>query len=149
MILVRKAVPGDAPAITGFQEKMALETEELVLEPSVVEEGVKAVFRNEQLGTYWVAEENGEVVGSLLITYEWSDWRNKIVWWIQSVYIMPGHRKKGIFKSLYRHVSEESEKNNAAGLRLYVEKSNFNARHAYESLGMVSEHYLLYEWMKE
>jgi ribosomal protein S18 acetylase RimI-like enzyme len=149
MITIRKATPGDATAIIDFQQKMAWETEKMTLIPEIIEPGVNAVFGNPDRGQYLVAEENGAVVASLLITYEWSDWRNTNVWWIQSVYVLPGFRRKGIFRSMYVHIKTESEKEGAAGLRLYVETNNLSAQYTYESLGMRSDHYKMYEWMKE
>jgi ribosomal protein S18 acetylase RimI-like enzyme len=149
MITIRKAKPEDASAIIDFQQKMAWETEQMTLAPELVTKGVKAVFVNYALGQYWVAEENGNVVASLLITYEWSDWRNTNVWWFQSVYVLPVFRRKGIFRSMYSHISNEADKQGVAGLRLYVETNNLRAQKTYEALGMKSEHYTMYEWLKE
>jgi GNAT superfamily N-acetyltransferase len=149
MIKIRKATPLDSAEIIDFQQKMAWETENLLLSGEVVTNGVGAVFGNDSLGQYWVAEENGKVIASLLITYEWSDWRNAQVWWFQSVYVLPGHRRKGIFRSMYMCVKEEAEKQNVAGLRLYVETNNHRACKTYEALGMNSEHYRMYEWLKD
>jgi GNAT superfamily N-acetyltransferase len=149
MIKIRKATPLDSAEIIDFQQKMAWETEKLLLAVEVVTKGVGAVFGRESLGQYWVAEENGKVVASLLITYEWSDWRNAPVWWFQSVYVLPDHRRKGIFRSMYIHIKEEAEKQNVAGLRLYVEINNHRACKTYEALGMTREHYRMYEWLKD
>jgi len=147
MITVRKAKTGDAASIINFQQKMAWETEQIALDQETITGGVEAVFSNEALGQYWVAEEEDKVVASLLITYEWSDWRNANVWWFQSVYVLPDYRRAGIFRSMYSAVRSEAEKAGAAGLRLYVEINNRNARKTYESLGMKSDHYTMYEWM--
>ena len=149
MIKIRKATPTDASVIIDFQQKMALETEELTLELAIVSKGVNAVFNNLSRGQYWVAEEKGIVVASLLITYEWSDWRNSDVWWFQSVYVLPDYRRTGIFKSMYNFIKDEADKQNVAGLRLYVETNNSRAQKTYEALGMRSEHYTMYEWLKE
>lgn len=149
MAHIRKAIPSDAGEITSFQQKMAWETEKLALDPSTVADGVKAVFDNADRGLYWVTEEQGKVVASLLITYEWSDWRNANVWWIQSVYVLPEHRRSGIFRKMYEHIKEEARKEGIPGLRLYVETNNTRAQKTYEALGMKCEHYRLYEWMKE
>jgi GNAT superfamily N-acetyltransferase len=149
MITIRKAVSGDAPHIIDFQQKMAWETENLHLPLEIVTKGVYAVFEKETLGQYWVAEQNGKVVASLLLTYEWSDWRNAPVWWFQSVYVVPENRRNGIFRSMYLYIREEAEKQNIAGLRLYVETNNIRACKTYESLGMNSEHYRMYEWLKD
>jgi len=149
MIKIRRATPADAPAIIDFQLKMAWETEQLALVPDLVTKGVNAVFSDISRGQYWVADDSGNVVASLLITNEWSDWRNCEVWWFQSVYVLPEWRRKGIFKSMYLQIKMEAEKLGVAGLRLYVEKNNSGAQNTYEALGMQSEHYRMYEWLKE
>ena len=149
MIDIRHAVPDDAQAIIEFQKAMAWETEKLVLDPEKVTRGVHAVFGNASYGQYWVAEDEGKVVASLLITYEWSDWRNTNVWWFQSVYVLPSYRRTGIFRSMYSKIREEAEQKGIAGLRLYVETNNERAQKTYESLGMQSEHYTMYEWLKD
>lgn len=149
MIIIRKAKPEDAPTIIDFQQKMAWETEQMSLAPEIITNGVNKVFSDPILGQYWVAEETGQVIASLLITYEWSDWRNTNVWWLQSVYVLPSHRRTGIFRSMYSHIRNEADKHGAAGLRLYVEAKNYQAQKTYQALGMKSEHYTMYEWMKE
>jgi len=136
-------------AIVGFQKKMAWETEKLKLDDHTVTRGVSAVFNDESLGRYYVAETEGKVVASLLITYEWSDWRNSNVWWFQSVYVIPEARRQGIFRKMYEHIRKMAEEQDVAGLRLYVESRNSTARHTYEALGMNSEHYSFYEWMRK
>jgi GNAT superfamily N-acetyltransferase len=148
MITIRKATQDDAPVIIDFQQKMAWETEQLALVPDKINNGVKAVFENPVKGQYWVADNDGLVIASLLITYEWSDWRNTDVWWFQSVYVLPEFRRTGIFRRIYAHVRNEAEKQGVAGLRLYVETNNAPAQKTYESLGMLSEHYRMYEWLK-
>src|ERR1035437_1098904 len=148
MITIRKAKQGDASAIIDFQQKMAWETEQMHLAPELVTSGVNAVFEYPSRGQYWVAEENKLVVASLLITYEWSDWRNTNVWWFQSVYVLPAFRRQGIFRSMYNFIRDEAEKQGIAGLRLYVESMNSRAQKTYEALGMKNEHYIMYEWMK-
>jgi ribosomal protein S18 acetylase RimI-like enzyme len=149
MTIIRKATLKDAHLIIDFQQKMAWETELLALVTETVTKGVNAVFETPSRGQYWVAEENGSVVASLLITYEWSDWRNSDVWWFQSVYVLPEFRRKGIFRSMYTFIKNEADKQIVAGLRLYVETNNSRAQKTYESLGMKSEHYTMYEWLKE
>ena len=148
MILIRRATSKDITEIIEFQVKMAWETENLHLPTETVTRGVEAVFEDGSKGEYWVAESEGKVAASLLITFEWSDWRNTKVWWIQSVYVLPEHRRSGIFRSMYEYIRNESEKCKSAGLRLYVETSNRIAQSTYESLGMSSEHYIMYEWLK-
>jgi GNAT superfamily N-acetyltransferase len=149
MLTIRKASSEDAPIIIDFQQKMAWETEQIILTPKIIIKGVNAVFLNPSHGQYWVAEMEGTVVASLLITYEWSDWRNTNVWWFQSVYVLPAYRRKGIFRTLYLFIRDEADKQDVAGLRLYVETNNSKAKKTYEALGMKSEHYRMYEWLKE
>src|SRR5512133_1323571 len=107
MINIRRATTEDADAIIDFQQAMAWETEQMTLNPETLRSGVTSVFRNVVCGQYWVAEDDGIVIASLLITYEWSDWRNANVWWFQSVYVLPGWRRKGIFRAMYRRVRDE------------------------------------------
>ena len=149
MTRIRKANPSDASHIVDYQLKMALETENLELTKSVVELGVEAVFNDNSKGAYYVAEIDGSVVGSLLITYEWSDWRNGQVLWIQSVYILKEFRGQGIFRKLYAHVKEKvvDHGTDFRGIRLYVDKTNDDAQKVYEKLGMENQHYEMYEWM--
>jgi GNAT superfamily N-acetyltransferase len=149
MILIRKAKASDIPSIIDFQLKMAWETEEIKLTPEIVTKGVQAVFKDHSRGQYYVAENNGSVIASLLITYEWSDWRNCNVWWFQSVFVVPEFRRKGIFRKMYNHVRQLAEDQDIAGLRLYVETKNIRAQKTYEALGMSSEHYDFYEWMRK
>ena len=149
MLTIRKANSADSSVIIDFQQKMAWETEQMTLVPEIISKGVNAVFNDSAKGQYWIAEDQGMIVASLLITYEWSDWRNCNVWWFQSVYVLPGFRRKGIFRSMYRFIKEEAQKNGIGGLRLYVETNNKNAQFTYEALGMQSLHYKMFEWMKE
>ncbi len=146
---VRKATTKDIPTIILFQQKMAWETEGIHLDPSVLTEGVKNIFQDVNRGEYYVADENETVVGSLMTTYEWSDWRNGTVLWIQSVYIDKGHRGKGIYKKMYEHIQQIVKKSpDLRGIRLYVDKTNESAQRVYEKLGMNGEHYQVFEWMK-
>lgn len=149
MITIRKAEPSDAEAIIYFQLNMAWETEAMRLVPETVTKGVKAVFEDDSRGQYYIAEEDGHRIASLLITYEWSDWRNSNVWWLQSVYVVPEFRRKGIFRKMYGHIKQLAEEQDIAGLRLYVETGNSTAQKTYEALGMSSEHYSFYEWMRK
>jgi len=149
MTTIRKATPEDSEVIIDFQQKMAWETEHMTLVAEIIDKGVKAVFNDNSRGQYWVAEEKDNIVASLLITYEWSDWRNCNIWWFQSVYVLPEFRRKGIFRSMYLHIKDEAGKESIAGLRLYVETNNSVAQNTYEALGMKSLHYKMFEWMKE
>ncbi len=149
MVKIRKAVSEDAGAIVDFQLRMAWETESLKLDQDKVVRGVEAVFSDSSKGQYFVAEAEGIVVASLLITCEWSDWRNSNVWWLQSVYVIPDFRRQGVFRKMYMYIRDLAGEKDAAGLRLYVETGNERARKTYESLGMNSEHYAFYEWMRK
>ena len=149
MIKVRKATPSDADSIIDFQLKMALETEGIKLVPGIVTKGVNGVFNDQSRGQYYVAEAGGRIIASLLITYEWSDWRNSTVWWFQSVYVVPEYRRQGIFRRMYGHIRQLAEEQDIAGLRLYVETRNTSAQKTYHALGMSSGHYAFYEWMRK
>ena len=146
----RDARRSDVEAIVEFQLRMARETEDMILDREVCGNGVAAVFDRPSLGRYFIAEQDGEPVGSLLITYEWSDWRNGTVWWIQSVYVTPQARRQGVYAGLYRHVqSLVTEDDSIRGIRLYVDLRNHAAQQVYARLGMNGDHYKLFEWMKE
>lgn len=150
VMIIRKAVKTDAESLVDFNQKMALETEGKQLDEAVLGSGVKAVFSDPNKGFYVVAEENDSIVGGLMITYEWSDWRNKWFWWIQSVYIVPEARGKGVYRRLYEFVKAEAEKNsNVCGFRLYVEHENVNAQSVYEKVGMKKSIYFMYEQENE
>ena len=151
MIKIRNAIPTDSQQIANFQLRMALETENLELSDPTVINGVKAVFNDAAKGMYYVAELDGKIVGSLLTTYEWSDWRNGRILWIHSVYVEKQYRGIGIYRKLYEHVKNlvEHDKSDFRGIRLYVDKSNVSAQKVYEKLGMQNHHYELFEWMNE
>ena len=143
---IREATPDDAPRIVEFQQAMALETEGRTLDESRVVPGVDAVFASPDKGFYIVAEIDGAVVGSLLITYEWSDWRNATFLWIQSVFVDADHRRRGVYTAMHNHVLALAESDDAyCGVRLYVERTNTVAQQTYKSLGMDHSHYDLYE----
>src|SRR5438552_3574259 len=148
-VSIRDAAAHDAATVVDFQLAMARETEEVGLDRDVVTHGVKAVFDDRSRGRYFVAEQDGRVVASLLITYEWSDWRNGVVWWIQSVYVRPEMRKQRIYAGLYEHVKRiASADGSVKGIRLYVDRRNTLAQDVYRRLGMNGDHYLVFEWMK-
>ena len=149
MNVVRPASPADAPRIVQFQVSMALETEDLALDPAIVASGVAAVFEDPAKGHYWVAERGSQVAGMLLTVREWSDWRNGTVLWVHSVYVDPPVRRSGVYRALYDHLRAIVDADEGlVGLRLYVDKRNTGAQDTYEALGMTREHYHLYEWMK-
>jgi ribosomal protein S18 acetylase RimI-like enzyme len=148
MISIREAQVNDIEHLIDFQQKMAMETENVSLEYSALAEGLKILFEDSSKGTYYVAEEANEVIGCLMTTYEWSEWRCGNVLWIQSVYIKPSHRGLGIFKLMYEHIkSLVTKESGYRGIRLYVDKKNTAAQKVYEKLGMNGEHYQVYEWM--
>lgn len=143
---IRLAIREDAAALVAFNQAMALETEGKHLDGNILQPGVGAVFVDETKGFYVVAEENGAIAGGLMVTFEWSDWRNNWFWWIQSVYILPEYRGKSIYSRLYDFVKEEARlRGDVCGFRLYVEKENLHAQRVYEKLGMESTYYLMYE----
>ena len=145
----RAARPADAEAIAAFQAAMARETESLELDLPTVRRGVAAVFADPSKGRYFVADEGAGPVASLLITYEWSDWRDGVVWWIQSVFVTPEARGRKVYSGLYAFVQALAWKDERVrGLRLYVEKKNLAAQKVYAALGMSGEHYTVFERMK-
>ena len=148
-MIVRKAIKEDAGLITAFQLAMALETEQLILDPHIVDCGVRAVFEDPNRGNYYVAEIDGEVISSLLTTFEWSDWRNGTVLWIQSVYVLPQYRRHGVYRKMYRYLQEMVlNDNNLRGIRLYADISNTPAHLTYLKMGMNADHYQTFEWIK-
>ena len=151
MTQISKANTSHIPSIVQFQLDMAMETENLVLEESIVKLGIQAVFRDTAKGTYYVAEIDGKIVGSLLTTYEWSDWRNGQILWIQSVYILKEFRGQGVFKEMYEFIKSRvvDQATNFRGIRLYVDKTNEIAQKVYEKLDMENHHYEMYEWMAD
>ena len=145
----RKAKFKELETIVEFQILMAGETEDLGLDKETLMAGVEAVFEDPGKGTYYVATDNEEVIACLLITPEWSEWRNGTVWWIQSVYVIKQYRGKGVFKGLYQYIKAMVEADETLkGIRLYVETENKKAQAVYEKIGMSAEHYKLYEWLK-
>ena len=147
---IRQAEVKDAEAIAEFNRLMAFETEHKKLLPEVILAGVNAMIANPSHGFYLVAEDGDQIAGSLMVTTEWSDWRNGVVWWVQSVYVREEYRRQGIYRSLYEKVKALAEQDpSICGFRLYVEKDNVNAQKTYESLGMEETDYLMYEELKK
>ena len=144
---VRIGTKKDRVALTEFNQAMALETEGINLNTGPVTGGVNAVFNDENKGFYVVAEdEAGKVVGSLMIWFEWSDWRQAWFWWISSVYVLPEARQKQIYRKLYEFVKEKAfERSDVCGFRLYVHKDNKRAQKVYKQVGMKAAGYLIYE----
>jgi GNAT superfamily N-acetyltransferase len=145
-VIVRRAAPCDADALVRFNRAMARETEGRELAQAVVSAGVRSVFDDPGKGFYIVAEAGGTPAGSLLVTREWSDWRNGYYWWIQSVYVVPERRGKGIYRLLHRRVEELARsEGNVCGLRLYVDSGNSAAKAVYGKMGMQKSRYDLFE----
>ena len=147
---IREATSKDVPTLIDFQLKLALETENVTLKIGELSLGVQRLFKDPTKGRYYVTEENGEVIGCLMTTYEWSEWHNGTVLWIQSVYVPKEHRGKGIYKKMYDLIKQMVANDpDMAGIRLYVHKTNHAAQQVYKKLGMNGEHYAAFEWMKE
>src|SRR5688572_9857248 len=149
MITIQKALPNHIDILIDFQQRLAYESEGVRLDASTLREGMEAMFDDPDKGVYYIARDGNEVVGCHMITYEWSDWRNGMVWWLQSVYVKESHRKKGIFKMMYDNVISMIKKDpSLIALRLYVDKSNERAMKVYSAMGMDGSHYTVYEWVK-
>jgi len=145
-LAIRPALPADAAIIASYNAAMARETEHLELDGSRLAHGVAAVLRDPSKGLYFLAEADGAIAGQMMITFEWSDWRNVVFWWIQSVYVHPDHRNRGVFRRLYEHVlAEARSQEGVCGLRLYVERGNAGAQQVYQRLGMKRASYEFYE----
>ena len=142
---IRLASSADVDVLVQFNAAMAQETEAKTLDPQVLRAGVAAVLAESRRGFYLIAEQAGEVAGCLMITYEWSDWRNGDWWWLQSVYVRPQHRRGGVFRALYAHVERlATTRDDVVGVRLYVERDNRRAQQTYQALGMREDQYRMY-----
>lgn len=148
-VRVRDARPDDLAAVVDFNAALAAETEAKALDRDRLTRGVAAALAGPDRLRYWVAEVDGQdrLVGQAAVTREWSDWRNGWIWWLQSVYVHPEGRGRGVFRALYARIRDEARCEGAVGLRLYVEASNHRARRAYEALGMAHGGYHVYEEM--
>lgn len=145
-IHIREGRPEDAPVIADFNRRMAEETESKSLDPETVAQGVQQGLLQPEKCRYFVAEAGGKVVGQAMLTYEWSDWRNGDLWWIQSVYVHPEYRRMGIFSQIYQHIeSLAREISQVRGLRLYVEAENATGQAVYQRLGMKPAGYHVFE----
>jgi len=148
-VKIRTAITNDIESIVDFQLRMARETEGIVLDKPTVTKGVSAVVEDDTKGRYYVALIDKKVVGSLLTTFEWSDWRNGTILWIQSVYVLPDSRRKGVYRNLYAHIKELVKNDKKLnGIRLYADKNNLSAQKTYKTLGMSPDHYVTFEWLK-
>jgi GNAT superfamily N-acetyltransferase len=150
-IHIRSATLADAPTLARYNAAMAIETEHKTLDPNLLSPGVEHAIVHSQAARYYLADIAGQVVGQLMVTFEWSDWRNADFWWIQSVYVHPDFRARGVFKYLYQHVEQLARQAGACGLRLYVERENTRAQEVYRRLGMTDSGYAVFEtdWTKK
>jgi len=145
-VKILDALPKDSATLVDFNIRMARETEDMLLDPGIVTHGVKAVLEDRKNGFYLIAEVDGEVVGSLMVTTEWSDWRNGAFWWVQSVYVEPGFRRHGVFRALYEELKGRSKSaDQVCGCRLYVERDNNTAQATYIQLGLEETKYKVFE----
>ena len=145
-IAIRMATKADLEVLVRFQIAMASESEDKGLDENTLRHGIATALSSEDLALYILAEIAGKPVGTLMLTWEWSDWRNGRFWWIQSVYVTSAHRRLGVYSAMHHHVLSLASKDpTAAGIRLYVEKDNNDAQATYRHLGMVETHYRLFE----
>ena len=142
---IRLAAQTDLDALVAFNQGIVRETEDRELDEPTLRAGLAALLRDPSLGFYIVAETEGRVVGSLMVTREWSDWRNGVFWWIQSVYVSSDVRRQGIYRGLYQRIQEMAKSKNVCGFRLYVERDNMIAQHTYKELGMSETVYKMFE----
>ncbi|MDA1074959.1 MAG: GNAT family N-acetyltransferase [Proteobacteria bacterium] len=145
-IAIRPGTSADVARIAGFNAAMAAESEDKGLDLAVLTQGVRYLMDNPREGYYLMAEVEGEAAGTLMVTFEWSDWRNGRFWWIQSVYVAPHFRRLGVYRAMHQAVSDAAHQDpQACGIRLYVERENTGAQATYKTIGMVETHYRLYE----
>lgn len=143
---IRSALPTDAEVIVRFNALLASESEGKRLDPARLAPGVNKALARPELCRYFVAELDDRIVGQAMVTYEWSDWRDGVFWWLQSVYVEEGYRRRGIFRSIFQHIHQLAREDpDVCGLRLYVEQANQRAMNTYRSLGMSAAGYLVYE----
>ena len=144
-IKIREAVKSDIPVIAEFNQALAKETEDIQLNPETLAAGIANALDRDECH-YFIAKLNGQVIGQTMITHEWSDWRNGIMWWFQSVYVQPEHRGKGVFRTMFEHVEKLARNNpEVKALRLYVMQNNLSGKNTYAALGMTDSGYVVYE----
>ena len=144
-IIVREAHEDDLAILVKNNQALAMETEELPLNEDMLRKGIEQALKRQECH-YFAATVAGKVVGQTMITYEWSDWRNGIIWWIQSVYVLPGYRKQGVFRKLFSHIENLARiRSEVKALRLYVMQNNKVGQHTYQSMGMNNSGYIVYE----
>ncbi|MEN8614399.1 GNAT family N-acetyltransferase [Dehalogenimonas sp. THU2] len=145
-VSIRRANPRDVPTIAEYNIALASETEDRRLQETTVTDGVRHFLEHSEFGFYIIAEIEGKPAAQTMITYEWSDWRNGVIWWIQSVYVSKAYRRRGLYRKLYEFVKTSAQNDGGVReIRLYVDRENVAAQHTYEALGMQRSHYLLYE----
>lgn len=149
-MIIRQALAQDAAELAEFNISMARETESIELIPEVIRAGVEAMIQHPERGFYLVVELDNGIQASLMVTTEWSDWRNGTFWWIQSVYVRPQYRRQGLYRELYERVKELAEQEpSVCGFRLYVERDNQVAQQTYASLGMCETEYKIFEELQQ
>lgn len=144
-LTITQGKASDIDAIVRFQADMAMESEGTMLNMDRLTLGVSSAINDEQKGIYLVARANDTPIGSLMLTREWSDWNNQWYWWIQSVYVMPEYRKKGVYKAMYATLKDMAQENGVSQIRLYADRTNLSAQQVYQRLGMRESHYLMFE----
>lgn len=144
-LTITQGKASDIDTIVRFQADMAMESEGTMLDMDRLTLGVSSAINDEQKGIYLVARANDTPIGSLMLTREWSDWNNQWYWWIQSVYVMPEYRKKGVYKAMYATLKDMAQENGVSQIRLYADRTNLNAQQVYRRLGMYESHYLMFE----
>lgn len=146
---IRNAKQKDIETIAKYNIKMALETENKYLDKEIITAGVSSIINDSSKGIYWVMEMDKIIIGQLMVTYEWSDWRNGMMWWIQSVYVPKEHRRQGVYSKMYNNLLELAQLDSeCCGIRLYVEKENKEAQKTYKKLGMKNAGYEIMEFNK-
>ena len=144
-LTITQGKASDIDTIVRFQADMAMESEGTMLDMDRLTLGVSSAINDEQKGIYLVARANDTPIGSLMLTREWSDWNNQWYWWIQSVYVMPEYRKKGVYKAMYATLKDMAQENGVSQIRLYADRTNLSAQQVYQRLGMRESHYLMFE----
>ena len=144
-LTITQGKASDIDTIVRFQADMAMESEGSMLDMDRLTLGVSSAINDEQKGIYLVARANDTPIGSLMLTREWSDWNNQWYWWIQSVYVMPEYRKKGVYKAMYATLKDMAQENGVSQIRLYADRTNLSAQEVYQRLGMRESHYLMFE----
>lgn len=144
-LTITQGKASDIDTIVRFQADMAMKSEGTMLDIDRLTLGVSSAINDEQKGIYLVARANDTPIGSLMLTREWSDWNNQWYWWIQSVYVMPEYRKKGVYKAMYATLKDMAQENGVSQIRLYADRTNLSAQEVYQRLGMRESHYLMFE----